>query len=91
MGFEDMDAAAEGTPGMETVLEPEWVGTSEWRGASVACGEYTMVPAGLVTAMCVFPFISSETSHIMGPNTSFVNSGAEAKQKGSSDSGGGLR
>lgn len=27
MGFEDTDATAEGTPGMETVLEPEWVGT----------------------------------------------------------------
>lgn len=26
MGFEDTDEAAEGTPGMETVLEPEWVG-----------------------------------------------------------------
>lgn len=88
MGFEDTDAAAEGTPGMETVLEPEWVGTREGRGGSVACGEYTMVPAGLVTTMCVFPFISSETSHIMGLNTSFINSGTEAKQKAQATLGG---
>ena len=47
---------------------------------SVACGEYVMVPPGLVTAMCVFPFISSETCHIMGLNTSYINSGTETKQ-----------
>lgn len=47
---------------------------------SVACGEYVMVPPGLVTAMCVFPFISSETCHIVGLNTSYINSGSETKQ-----------
>lgn len=47
---------------------------------SVACGEYVMVPPGLVTAMCVFPFISSETCHIMGLNTGYINSGIETKQ-----------
>lgn len=46
----------------------------------MACGEYVMVPPGLVTAMCVFPFISSETCHIMGLNTSYINSGPETKQ-----------
>lgn len=66
---------------METVLEPEWVGTRGRRGGSVACGEYVMVPLGLVTAMCVLPFISSETCHIMGLNTGYVNSGTEAKQE----------
>lgn len=81
MGFEDTDAATEMTPGMETVLEPEWVGTRGGRGGPVACGEHAMVPPGLVTTMCVFPFISSETSHIMGLNTSFINSGTQAKQK----------
>lgn len=40
-----------------------------------------MVPLGLVTAMCVLPFISSETCHIMGLNTGYVNSETEAKQK----------
>lgn len=39
MGFEDEGTATEGTPGMETVLEPEWVGTRGRRGGSVACGE----------------------------------------------------
>lgn len=48
---------------------------------SVACGECVMVPPGLVTAMCVFPFISSETCHIMGPSTGYINSGIETKQK----------
>lgn len=81
MGFEDTDTTTEGTPGMETVLEPEWVGTRGGRGGPAACGEYATVPPGLVTAMCVFPFISSETSHIMGLSTSFINSGTEAKQK----------
>lgn len=66
---------------METALEPEWVGTRGRRGGLVACGEYVMVPPGLVTTMCVFPFISSETSRIMGLNTGFINSGIEAKQK----------
>lgn len=66
---------------METVLEPEWVGTRGRRGGFVACGEYVMVPPGLVTAMCVFPFISSETCHIMGLNTGYINSGIETKQK----------
>ena len=46
----------------------------------VACGEYVMVPPGLVTTMCVFPFISSETCHIMGLNTGYINSGIETKQ-----------
>lgn len=35
--------------------------------ASVACGEYVMVPPGLVTAVCVFPFISSENLPHYGP------------------------
>lgn len=48
---------------------------------SVACGECVMVPLGLVTTMCVFPFISTETCHIMSPNTGYVNSGIETKQK----------
>lgn len=64
---------------METVVEPEWVEPGKERG-SVACGEYVMVPPGLVTAMCVFPFISSETCHIMGLNTGYINSGTETKQ-----------
>lgn len=81
MGFEDTDTTTEGTPGMETVLEPEWVGTRGGKRGPAACGEYATVPLGLVTAMCVFPFISSETSHIMGLSTSFINSGTEAKQK----------
>lgn len=51
------------------------------RGGAVACGKYVMVPAGLVTAMCVFPFISSETCHIMSLNTGHINRGTEAKQK----------
>ena len=55
------------------------------RGGSVACGEYVMVPPGLVTTMCVFPFISSETCHIMGLNTGYINSGTETKQKCSND------
>ncbi len=47
----------------------------------MACGEYGMVPPGFVTAMCVFPFISSETCHNMGPNIGYINSGIQAKQR----------
>lgn len=55
-------------------------GNRDGERGSVVCGEYVMVPPGLVTAMCVFPFISSETCHITGLNTGYTNSGTETKQ-----------
>lgn len=67
MGFEDVDTTAEGTPGMERVLEPEWVGTK--RRERGPCGLWRVRDgaAGISSRHVCFPIYFIRNQPHYGP------------------------